>query len=87
VLNLALELARQQLGAGTRFAGERDGKPGLWLSFEIDDDEYWLRIPRERIEPADRPALAGLGRARSGAVAARAYFLDIASQPAAARAR
>src|SRR5438552_1691360 len=50
VLNLALELARQQLGEGTRFAGERDGKPGLWLSFHIDDDEYWLRIPRERIE-------------------------------------
>jgi len=50
VLNLALELAREQLGEGTRFAGERDGKPGLWLSFHIDDDEYWLRIPRERIE-------------------------------------
>ncbi len=50
VLNLALELARQQLGEGTRFAGEREGKPGLWLSFHIDDDEYWLRIPRERIE-------------------------------------
>jgi two-component system, OmpR family, osmolarity sensor histidine kinase EnvZ len=50
VLNLALELARQQLGESTRFAGERDGKPGLWLSFHIDDDEYWLRIPRERVE-------------------------------------
>src|SRR5882762_3012017 len=50
VLNLALDLARQQLGEGTRFAGEREGKPGLWLSFHIDDDEYWLRIPRERIE-------------------------------------
>ena len=50
VLNLALELARQQLGERTRFAGEREGKPGLWLSFHIDDDEYWLRIPRERVE-------------------------------------
>ena len=50
VLNLAIELAREQLGEGTRFAGEREGKPGLWLSFHIDDDEYWLRIPRERIE-------------------------------------
>ena len=49
-LNLALELARQQLGPSTRFAGERDGKPGLWLSFHIDDDEYWLRIPSARIE-------------------------------------
>ena len=50
VLNLATELVRRQLGEGTRFAGERDGKPGLWLSFHIDDDEYWVRVPRERIE-------------------------------------
>lgn len=50
VLNLVSELVRRQLGAGTRFAGERDGKPGLWLSFHIDDDEYWVRVPRERIE-------------------------------------
>jgi len=25
-------------------------KPGLWVSFHIDDDEYWVRVPRERIE-------------------------------------
>jgi len=50
VLNLARELVRRQLGEGTRFASERDGKPGLWLSFHIDDDEYWLRIPRGRLE-------------------------------------
>jgi len=49
-LNLASELVRRQLGESTRFAGERDGKPGLWVSFFIGDDEYWVRIPRERIE-------------------------------------
>ena len=50
VLNLVRELVRRQLGEGTRFASEREGKPGLWLSFQIDDDEYWLRIPRGRVE-------------------------------------
>ncbi|HEY6240186.1 MAG TPA: ATP-binding protein [Burkholderiales bacterium] len=50
VLRLVSELVRRQLGESTRFAGERDGKPGLWLSFHIDDDEYWVRVPRERIE-------------------------------------
>src|SRR5262249_54011743 len=50
VLNLVRELVRRQLGEDTRFASEREGKPGLWLSFHIDDDEYWLRIPRGRVE-------------------------------------
>ena len=50
VLNLVRELVQRQLGRDTRFASEREGKPGLWLSFHIDDDEYWLRIPRRRVE-------------------------------------
>jgi two-component system osmolarity sensor histidine kinase EnvZ len=50
VLNLVAELVRRQLGEDTRFASARDGRPGLWLSFHIEDDEYWVRIPRERIE-------------------------------------
>jgi two-component system osmolarity sensor histidine kinase EnvZ len=50
VQNLVRELVRRQLGERTRFASAREGKPGLWLSFDIADDEYWLRIPRGRIE-------------------------------------
>jgi two-component system, OmpR family, osmolarity sensor histidine kinase EnvZ len=50
VLNLVRELVQRQLGRDTRFASEREGKPGLWLSFHIEDDEYWLRIPRRRVE-------------------------------------
>ena len=50
VQNLVRELVRRQLGEGTRFASAREGKPGLWLSFDIADDEYWLRIPRGRLE-------------------------------------
>jgi two-component system osmolarity sensor histidine kinase EnvZ len=50
VLRLVDELIRRQLGEETRFAIERDGKAGLWVSFFIGDDEYWVRVPRERIE-------------------------------------
>ena len=50
VLELAKSLMREQLGAETRFAVRRDGLPGLWVSFSIEDDEYWVRIPRERLE-------------------------------------
>src|SRR6266851_139235 len=48
---LLSELAeREGIQVYTAEPGEREGKPGLWLSFHIDDDEYWLHIPRERIE-------------------------------------
>jgi two-component system, OmpR family, osmolarity sensor histidine kinase EnvZ len=50
LLRLVSELVRRQLGEDTRLAVEREGKAGLWVSFFIDDDEYWVRIPRERIE-------------------------------------
>jgi two-component system osmolarity sensor histidine kinase EnvZ len=50
LLRLVGELIRRRLGDETRFAVERDGRNGLWVSFFIDDDEYWVRVPRERIE-------------------------------------
>jgi two-component system osmolarity sensor histidine kinase EnvZ len=50
LMNLVREMIRRELGADTRFASERDGRPGIWVSFHIDDDEYWLRVPRERVE-------------------------------------
>ena len=45
-------LVREKAGATTRFAFRRNGEEGLWVSFRIDDDEYWIRMRRERL---DRP--------------------------------
>ena len=50
LVRLVSEMVRRQLGESTRFASERDGRPGFWLSFHIDEDEYWMRVPRDRIE-------------------------------------
>ena len=50
LLQLVSEALRAQLGAHTRLASARDGQPGLWVSFRIDEDEYWVRVPRERLE-------------------------------------
>lgn len=50
VYRLMMADARQQLGADTRFAFERDGLPGMWVSFTIEGDDYWVRIPRDRLE-------------------------------------
>jgi two-component system osmolarity sensor histidine kinase EnvZ len=41
---------RTQLGAKTRFAAERDGMDGFWVSFYIDEDEFWVMLPSERFE-------------------------------------
>jgi len=42
---------RAQLGPATRFAAARDGMRGFWVSFFIDEDEFWVMLPRERFEP------------------------------------
>ena len=36
------------LGPETRIAGAVNGEPGLWVSFDIDDDHYWLAMSLER---------------------------------------
>lgn len=41
---------RGQLGGKTRFAAAREGIEGFWVSFFVGDDEFWVMMPRERIE-------------------------------------
>jgi two-component system osmolarity sensor histidine kinase EnvZ len=41
---------RIHLGANTQLALERNGLPGVWVSFMIGNDDYWMRIPRDRLE-------------------------------------
>jgi len=46
-------LVKESLGTKTRLALKREGKEGLFISFRIDDTEegeYWVVLPRERIE-------------------------------------
>src|SRR5205807_7430488 len=42
---------RLTLGEDTRFAYSHDGEEGFWVSFYIDEDEFWVMLPRERFEP------------------------------------
>lgn len=48
------EQVRQRLGEHTRFTGNLHGESGFFVSFRLDDrvpdDEYWLRLPAERVE-------------------------------------
>jgi two-component system osmolarity sensor histidine kinase EnvZ len=52
---------RGSLGEQTRFAYARDKVEGFWVSFTIDEDEYWVMLPRERFEPEFRLQWLGGG--------------------------
>ena len=41
---------RQLLGPPTRMVSRVNGDPGLWISFDIDGDPYWLELEPERLE-------------------------------------
>lgn len=46
---LVREMVRAKLGEATRFAALVNDVPGFWVSFKIDDDNYWLRLDRNRV--------------------------------------
>ena len=50
LLNLVIRKVREVTGAETRFAYARDGEEGFLVSFFIDEDEFWVMLPRERFE-------------------------------------
>lgn len=55
------ENVKARLGNDTKFAGKVNDVAGFWISFKIDDDEYWLRLDRERIEGVSSIQWLGLG--------------------------
>jgi two-component system osmolarity sensor histidine kinase EnvZ len=61
LLERVAQLVRVMLGERTRFAWARDGVEGFWVSFFIDEDEYWIALPRERVLPDETPEWIGWG--------------------------
>ncbi|MEO8143691.1 MAG: ATP-binding protein [Betaproteobacteria bacterium] len=51
LFELVAAKAKKVLGDRTRFAYARDRVEGFWVSFSIDEDDYWVMLPRERFEP------------------------------------
>ncbi|MFC3146883.1 ATP-binding protein [Piscinibacterium candidicorallinum] len=45
-----IEYVTRSLGTQTTFARTVNGLPGVWISFTIETDQYWLRLERERLE-------------------------------------
>ncbi len=40
---------RAQLGASTQFTLSRNGVEGIWVSFDIDGDGFWVLMPESRL--------------------------------------
>lgn len=47
---LMLEYVRARLGRDTRMVRSVNGQEGLWVSFTIDGDDYWVAFERDRLE-------------------------------------
>lgn len=61
-LNVMMSKVRESLGDETRFAEERNGIVALWVSFFIEDEEFWVALPKARVEhPVSQVLLAGGG--------------------------
>ena len=72
---------RRQLGEDTRLASAIGEQRGFFISFHIDDDEYWVMLPRERLERPIPLAMAGLDGARAAPVPDRRLADRVAHQP------
>jgi two-component system osmolarity sensor histidine kinase EnvZ len=75
VVRLVSESVRDRLGQDTRFAVQRDGRPGFWVSFRIEGDDYWMRVPRERIERQIALQWLGWGLLAAALSLVAAYFI------------
>jgi two-component system osmolarity sensor histidine kinase EnvZ len=74
-LRLVEREVRRQLGAGTRLAASRNGVRGAWVSFRIDGEEYWVYLPRSRLEGADPLRWVGWGVLVLGLALLGAYLI------------
>ncbi|MFZ4528605.1 MAG: ATP-binding protein [Undibacterium curvum] len=45
------QMLRVKLSNSTRFAKSVNDIKGFWISFDIDAEQYWLRLDTDRIEP------------------------------------
>jgi len=72
------ELVREQLGPSTRLTLEREGERALFVNFRIDDSaegDYWLALPRERLDRVFPLSWLGWGVAALLLSLAGAWFI------------
>lgn len=61
LVQLVAAEVRSLLGPETKLTTDRAGVRGTWVSFRIDEDEYWVRLPLSRLERNEPLRWAGWG--------------------------
>ena len=85
-------MVRERLGPDTRFSSGVNGVPGFYISFNIEDDKYWLMLERERLAGLSRvqwlgwASVVGLLSLLGAALISSLVNLPLARLTAAARA-
>jgi len=85
-------MVRERLGPDTRFSSGVNGVPGFYISFNIEDDKYWLMLERERLAGLTRvqwlgwATVVGLLSVLGAALISSLVNLPLARLTAAARA-
>jgi two-component system osmolarity sensor histidine kinase EnvZ len=77
-MELLMQAVRLQLGPQTRFAGSWEELEGFWVSFRLDpldEDEYWVMLPAERISRPQPLEWLGWGVAIMGFALLGAYLI------------
>ena len=78
---IAQELTNR-LGPGTVVASSVNTKPGLWVGFVINGDDYWLLTDQERFNPAsEKTWLIWLGVAAALSLAGAALIAGLINRP------
>ncbi len=75
LLGMIADRLKAQLGPETRLALVRNGEAAVFISFRIDDDDYWVALPRERIERAIPWEWIGWGAAALALALAGAWLI------------
>jgi two-component system osmolarity sensor histidine kinase EnvZ len=69
------DMIRERTGPDTRIAFRRNGLDGMWVSFRIEEDEYWIRLRRDRLPPPVPLQWFGWGALALLIALVGAYFL------------
>ncbi|MDO8465060.1 MAG: ATP-binding protein [Gallionella sp.] len=74
-LRMMTERVRDSLGGNTRFAAQLNGVEAMWVSFFIGGEEFWVALPRERIEHPVSQVLLVWGSVVLALALLGAYFI------------
>lgn len=72
---LLIREIQQRLGPDTQVSFGRRGLPGLWIRFRIENDHYWIALPRVRSERPETPQWLVWGTASLGFALVGAWLI------------